>query len=134
MVTSAKQPFVTHSLWRRAIINSRNDGSKAFITKKWELENYVHPSIINAEFKIEEDPLVDISSKDWQLSWDRLDIPDAISRKYKSKDWSIKECTIKQKICSSCSAKLTKELLIETASFDEINTWFDHIKSLIKES
>jgi hypothetical protein len=77
------------------IVNSRKDGSKARLTKKREIENYVPKEIIEAEFGI----TLNIEDSEW----DNLDIAKAIKSYNEYKE--MKEADIKSKICGSCAKK-----------------------------
>jgi predicted ATP-dependent endonuclease of OLD family len=75
------------------IVNSRGKGSKARLTDKREIENYVPKRIIEEEFGI----TLDIEDSEW----DNADIVKAIQ----SYDKKMKEVDIKSKICGSCAKK-----------------------------
>lgn len=98
-------------------INSRNDKSYCFITKKREMENYIHRSLIEARFEI------DCSSID---NWDEEDIPTFIKSKSIIKD----EKKIKGILNGQLSKSITKELLVEMDAFEEIKNWFVKLKEL----
>lgn len=98
-------------------INGRDDKSYAFMTKKRELENYIHKSIIQNEFNI---TLEDIENYDIE------DIPTFIKNKSTNKD----ENAIKGILNGKLSKQITKEHLEELQAFDEIKSWFEKIKEL----
>lgn len=98
-------------------INGRDDKSYAFMTKKRELENYIHKSIIQNEFNI---TLDDIENYDIE------DIPTFIKNKSTNKD----ENAIKGILNGKLSKQITKEHLKELQAFDEIKSWFEKIKEL----
>ncbi len=98
-------------------INERDDKSYAFMTKKRELENYIHKSIIQNEFNI---TLDDIENYDIE------DIPTFIKNKSTNKD----ENAIKGILNGKLSKQITKKHLEELQAFDEIKSWFEKIKEL----
>ena len=99
-------------------INSRNDGSYAVKTKKREMENYIHKSLIEEEFGIDLSDIVDYNVED---------IPSFIT----SKTHGVKtEEAIKDILNGKLSKKLTREMLEELDAFDEIKGWFEKIKEL----
>lgn len=105
-------------------VNSRNDGSKARLTKKREIENYVPKEIIEAEFGI----TLNIEDS----KWDDLDIAKVIQScdKYKK----MKEADIKSIICGVCAKKITKDHLVKLGAWDEVKTWFEEIKDLVDKT
>lgn len=106
------------------IVNSRKDGSKAQLTTKREIENYVPKEIIEAEFEI----TLNIEDSEW----DDLDIVKAIQSldKYKK----MKEVDIKSRICGSCAKEIKKEHLVKLGALDEVKTWFKKIKELVDKT
>jgi predicted ATP-dependent endonuclease of OLD family len=103
-------------------VNARKDGSKARLTKKREIENYIPKEIIEAEFKI----TLDIKQ---ESEWDNLDIVKEIQKHdiYKK----MKDTDIKSRICGSCTNKINKDYLVKLNAWDEVETWFKDIKELI---
>jgi hypothetical protein len=98
-------------------VNNRDDKSIGFLTKKRELENYIHKSLIEKEFKI------DMSSiSDWNVE----DIPAFIHNKSKKID----KDSIKRNLNHNLTKQITKEFLEEVDAFDEIKNWFEKIKEL----
>ncbi len=100
-------------------VNRRNDGSFACLTNKREIENYVPQRIIEEEFEIQLDN-IDLSN------WDNEDIP----RKIIEKGVNMAEKDIKEKLCCSCSKKITKEDLEGIKAWEEVKGWFEKIKEL----
>ena len=99
-------------------INSRNDGSRAVKTKKREMENYIHKSLIEEDFGIDLSSIAD---------YDVEDIPSFIANKIcgeKTKE------AIKDILNGKLSKQLTREMLEELDAFDEIKGWFEKIKEL----
>lgn len=98
-------------------VNNRDNKSIGFLTKKRELENYIHKSLIEKEFNI------DMSSiSDWNVE----DIPSFIHNKSKNID----KKSIKNILNEKLSKQITKDLLEELDSFDEIKSWFEKIREL----
>lgn len=101
-------------------VNNRQDGSYGCLTKKREIENYIPKEIIESEFKI---TLDNINEK----NWDNEDIPKKILEKISNK---MSEERIKEKLCNSCSKKITKEHLEKLNAWDEVESWFKKIKEM----
>ena len=106
------------------IVNSRNDGSKARLTKKREIENYVPKEIIEEEFDI----ILNIEDSEW----DNLDIVKAIQSNDKYK--KMKEVDIKSRICGFCAKRINKDHLVKLSAWDEVKTWFKEIKELVDKT
>ncbi len=98
-------------------VNNRNDKSICFLTKKREMENYIHKSLIEKEFDI------DMSSI---CEWDIEDIPSYIQNKSTQKDEKI----IKNILNGKLSKQMIKELLEDINGYDEIKSWFEKMKEL----
>jgi len=106
------------------IVNSRKDGSKARLTKKREIENYVPKEIIEAELGI------NLNIEDSE--WDNADIVEAIKNYDKYKE--IKCSDIKGIICGSCAKKITKDHLVKLGAWDEVKSWFEDIKGFVDKA
>ena len=98
-------------------VRERDDKSWCFLTKKREMENYIHPKLIEEEFNISCEELLD--------RWDEEDI----SKFLVSKTGKTEEA-IKGILNGKLSKKMTKELLDEINAFEEIKSWFEKIKEL----
>ena len=100
-------------------VNERDDESYCFLTKKREMENYIHPKLIEEEFNISCNDILD--------RWDEADIPKfLISKTSKNED------AIKGILNGKLSKKMTKELFEDLNAFDEIKSWFEKIKELME--
>lgn len=99
-------------------VNARGDASVCFLTKKREMENYIHKSLIEGEFEI------DMSQID---NWDIEDIPTFISNRT-----SFNEKDIKNILNGKLSKRMTKTLLEDIDGFEEIKNWFEKIKKLMQ--
>ena len=100
-------------------VNRRNDGSKAVLTKKREMENYIPRHLIESEFGID---LSDIGD------WDNADIPKIILERYKK---TLNKKDIKERLNGRLSKKITKKDLEMTGAWDEIVSWFENIAEMV---
>ncbi len=115
-------------------INNRSDDSKGFVTRKREIENYVHPNIVKDIFSLNDKEftnLIDLSKTDWIADWDKIDVPKELMEIYKSKGWSIQESKIKEKISTEGIERMTIELFKELNAYEEIKEWFISIKNTL---
>jgi len=111
-------------------VSSRGDESKGFVTNKLEIENYVHPEIIEEIFyELSDNSLIDRTRDNWIEDWDQMDVPEEI----KKMGVPIRKIKIKEKICTEGVEKMTIELFRELEAYDEIKTWFESIKEVITE-
>lgn len=99
-------------------VNTRGDNSCCFLTQKREMENYIHPILIEKEFNI--------SCKYLLESWDKEDIPKFLVTQTRKTEKAIKGI-----LNGKLSKKMTKELLDELNAFEEIKSWFEKIKELM---
>ncbi|WP_070138486.1 ATP-binding protein [Crocinitomix algicola] len=99
-------------------VNQREDESKGVLTRKREMENYIHPSLFQSEFHIDCSNIKD---------WDNTDVASIVTNKTNRFD---DEKIIKQIANGKLTKQMTKELLIEMNSYEEINSWFKEIKRL----
>ncbi len=90
--------------------------AQAVITKKREIENYVHPSLINDKFGLD---LV------FDGSWDDKNIPKICADRTGEKEEVIKEI-----ICGELSVKMTKDFFEEIEAWDEVRGWFEQMNKL----
>lgn len=109
-------------------VDSRNDGSKGFTTQKREIENYVHPSIIEDIFReLNNNTLTDRTKDNWLDDWNQSDLIPLI----KNKGVRIRGKRIKEKICTEGIENMTVELFKELQAYEEIKEWFKAIKDNI---
>jgi hypothetical protein len=101
-------------------VNNRQDSSYCFLTKKREMENYIHKSIIEEEFDIDMSYIED---------WNQEDIPTYIINKI-NKNPIKNENAIKEILNGKLVSKMTKELLEDIEAFEEIKGWFEKIREL----
>jgi hypothetical protein len=111
-------------------VNARGDGSKAFITKKREMENYLHPDAIKEEFgfSVEFGDLDDVPEKVARMEhensksekpWEELS---KNKKKQKMKD-------AKRRLNDGAASKMTLEQLHESDPEGEIIHWLKTIAS-----
>lgn len=111
-------------------VNQRSDGSRAFLTNKKEMENYIHPEVIESVLKIS------ITHDDW------LDVPIEIARLIhekapESKPWADltedkrdkKESKVKKQLNNRVIKEMSYEQLSEV-DFGEIENWLETITAL----
>jgi predicted ATP-dependent endonuclease of OLD family len=109
-------------------VNSRDDGSRGFTTQKREIENYVHPSIIEQIFhELNHNTLIDITQDNWIEQWNQLDIIPSI----KTNGVSLRKIKIKEKICTKGIENMTVKLFQELQAYEEIKEWFRAMKNNI---
>jgi len=114
-------------------VNQRNDGSTAFLTKKREAENYLHPDAIREVLGVE----VEVS--------DENDVPEEVARAIheQAKDvvpWEQlsdekrkkKQGRAKQRLNNEVAAAMTVDRLQERNALDEIRKWFSTIKTIVQ--
>jgi len=109
-------------------VDSRDDGSRGFTTQKREIENYIHPSIIEQIFReLNHDTLIDRTQDNWIEQWNQLDIIHSI----KTNGVSLREIKIKEKICTEGIENMTVKLFQELQAYEEIKEWFRAMKNNI---
>lgn len=123
----------------RKIINKINQNKlhKAFQTEFYEIENYIHPSLYSQCYDFS-DPFVDISDSQWLNTWKDMNVPKKLSAHlkecYKNGDKNLKEYNekeIKRKFNLELSKELSVDQLKEMGAYNEVNMWFEHIKTNI---
>ena len=102
------------------VVNKRPDSSMGFLTKSAEIENYIHPSLIECFDKFK-----GISCDQIRQKWSIENIP-----KFLSKNSKLDERVIKEIICCCLSQKMSKELLQDINVWEETEGWFQNIKKL----
>jgi len=108
-------------------VNDRRDGSKAYATNKREIENYVHPKILEDIFRELNDNTLIVRAKDWVLKWNNLDVVKII----KDNGVPLREIKIKEKICTEGIDRMSIELFKELNAYEEIKEWFTSIKNIL---
>ncbi|MNO71673.1 hypothetical protein D3C76_625930 [compost metagenome] len=95
-------------------VNSRGDGSIAFLTSKREAENYLHVDAIKQAFQLEIDLEID----------GQTDIPNLLVE-----HTPYKESNVKKKLNSRAVSFMSKELLEQVDTNGEVLEWFNAINS-----
>lgn len=116
-------------------VNSRPDKSSAFITNCYEIENYVHPSLIASLYR-HTNQWFNTAEPGWQASWKNLDIPKELHRHLKKcvedgmliRDYG--EGSIKNRIAAECAPQMTEEHLRDLGVYDEIHTWLKALQDM----
>lgn len=111
--------------------------SATFETKKREMENYIHHSIITNDNTYKDFPIIDNSS------WNTLDLGEKLAKYAHEKSNSLDNWTdidmkkskskisrVKKRLNEILSTQLKKEHLEELEAFEEIKGWFEKIKEL----
>ena len=123
----------------KTIINKINQNPlhKAFQTKFYEIENYIHPSLYNHCYQFSV-PFIDTTDIQWKANWKDKDIPKNLNIHlkgcYANGDINLKEYSqseIKKKFNLELSKHLSVELLQDMDAYTEINGWFEHIKTSV---
>lgn len=99
-------------------VNANPSKSSARLTELREMENYIHYSLIESHFNISCDTIKE--------NWDKEDIPIFVQ----SKCPKLKESDVKKIINGALAKKMTKNLLEEMGTFEEIKGWFEEIKAI----
>jgi hypothetical protein len=115
-------------------VNARDDGSWATLTRKNEIENYLHPAVIKEVFEFSED--IEIGAEDdvpmmiakmqhersdSDKSWDELSDD--------KKDKKIKR--VKQRLSNEAVLKMTEQHIADVDSDNEIEGWFLKVQELL---
>ena len=116
-------------------VNQRNDGSKAFLTRKRESENYLHPEAIREVMGV----AIEVS--------DENDVPDAVAKAIHEQEegatpWEQlsdekrkkKEGRAKKRLNNEVAAAMTVDKLRERNALDEIRGWLSAIKAVIENA
>lgn len=113
-------------------VNKRQDGSRAFLTRKREAENYLHPDVIHEVLGVQ----VVVS--------DDNDVPETVARAIHEREigavpWEQlsdekrkkKEGRAKQRLNNEVARKMTLDRLRERNALGEIREWFRTINAII---
>jgi energy-coupling factor transporter ATP-binding protein EcfA2 len=114
---------------KAAEVNSRGDGSKAFITTKREIENYLHKDAINLAFSIKVDVVdgLDPSGKSVaKLFGEALAI--------KNRWTGLKENNAKIKLADHVFPKMTAAMIAIRDPAGEVLGWLEEIKKMIESA
>lgn len=94
--------------------------SFGLLTKKREIENYIHKSLVETEFNI---------TIDSQIDWDNQDIPEYIAKKTGRKKDQVKDI-----LCGKLSKKMTKDLFEDLNAWEEVKNWFEQIRDYLNRT
>lgn len=116
-------------------INAASPSNYARLTQFYAIENYIHPSLhvgLYSTAKI----FVDTQTDTWKEGWKDLNIAKNFNAMLQeeveggnNKITGHSQQKIKTKLCEKLSEKMTRDLLIDLGADDEVNEWFDFIKS-----
>lgn len=102
------------------MVIQRNNNSWGTLTKKREIENYVHPSILNSTFKLNRE-IIDTTNPKWIENWNVLNVEEELKKHNRT--------NVKKSIAENCSVHMTIELLKDIGAYDEMCEWFNQIKA-----
>ena len=102
-------------------VNARNDGSWGTLTKKYEIENYLHHDAIKAAYDVDVDT-------------DEDKVPERFGKAYAiKKNLDAPMGANKSKLyLGKAFDKMTYQLLMERDTEGEIKNWFDKIKAIVE--
>ncbi|MEK4947803.1 ATP-binding protein [Carnobacterium sp. FSL W8-0810] len=112
-------------------MNEKNDGRRfGVITNFFEMENYLHPKVINSIF-----PDANLEMEKFIEEWPSKDIPkyllDKVMLHIQKTDE--RENGIKGMLNKRASKMMTKELLEDLGCYEEIESWFMDISQLYSQ-
>lgn len=110
-----------------ATVNLRTDGSWGVLTKKYEIENYLHPVAIKQIYGVD----IDTSEKD---------VPKLFGKEYfrkkgylnNNKEEGLKSKTAKRMLSKVFEEAMNLQLLEEIDPDGEVKGWFDKISSMLQ--
>ena len=103
-------------------VNRRGDGSSARMTRKREMENYIHSDIVREVFGVQ----IEID--------DTMDVSTEISNTIRaSNPEGYRPDTVKKKLNKRCAPKMTLQLLHERDPEDEVLGWLRDISNIAQE-
>lgn len=103
-------------------VNRRGDGSSARMTRKREMENYIHSDIVREVFGVQ----IEID--------DTMDVSTEISNTIRaSNPEGYRPDTVKKKLNNLCASKMTMQLLHERDPEDEVLGWLRDISNIAQE-
>lgn len=104
-------------------VNLRTDGSSARLTKKREMENYIHSQVVQELFGIN----IDIT--------DTMDVSTEISKKIRETNpTGYNPGTVKKKLNHAGAQKMTLDLLKERDPDDEVLGWLQQISEFVQSN
>lgn len=103
-------------------VNRRGDGSSARMTRKREMENYIHSDIVREVFGVQ----IEID--------DTMDVSTEISNTIRTNNpEGYRPDTVKKKLNKRCAPKMTMQLLHERDPEDEVLGWLRDISNIAQE-
>nr|WP_314068971.1 ATP-binding protein [uncultured Campylobacter sp.] len=122
-----------HYQYQKYLDKVINSGNIGYLTRKAEIENYIHPDLIKSVYLIE--TCFHNKSDGWLEEWNSLDLSNFINQNVDKTNKDIEPIssprTSKKYIATELSKQLAKEMLEELDAFDEIKGWFEKIAELI---
>ena len=107
-------------------VNGRDDGSIAFITKKREIENYLHPVAVHATFERTSVGPVSVEIDDW------CDVESTVKESLGGQG-RVDRRPIKKWLADAAS-EMTYDLLAERDALDEVHEWMAAIEVRVNEA
>lgn len=117
-------------------VNARGNGWGT-LTNMYEMENYIHPSLISQVYPIQEEFF---SMHDqWQEEWSSKNVPKELSTFLKqlkangnNQITDEGQGSIKRVLSSRAAPLMTVDLLKDLSAFDEVNGWFAKLNEVIQ--
>lgn len=120
------------------LVNRRNNGSWAAQTRQYEIENYIHPSVIEQVLRLPR-PFIDPRS-DWQRAWPDRDLPRELAAFmqqlhreghalcFRTARTSSLVSRIKKRLTDEGARHMTPDLLQDIGALEEVKGWFERIR------
>lgn len=104
-----------------AKVNARNDGSWGVLTKKYEIENYLHQDAIKSAYDVDVDT-------------DEKNVPERFGKAYAKKNNldNAMGANKSKHYLEKAFDKMTYQLLMERDTEGEIKSWFDKMKEIVE--
>lgn len=105
-----------------SVVNARSDGSFGTLTKKYEIENYLHTNAIKEMYGVE-------------INTDENGVPKKFAVAYSEKqnfDGVMKDSTAKTYLSKVFEEAMSYDLLMDRDPDGEIKGWFDKIKEMVE--
>lgn len=109
-------------------VNDRKDGSYGVLTKKHEIENYLHSEAIRLAYGVD----IDVQDRPGE---DKKGIPKLFGEAYSIKenlDGVMKETAAKKYLSNKAFPAMTAKMIRERDPEGEVEGWFRKIESMIK--
>jgi putative ATP-dependent endonuclease of OLD family len=101
-------------------VNGRNDGSSARLTSRREMENYLHPDVIEAALGV----VVSFGSSD--------DVPLIVSTEIRTDPARkpLNTRSVKSKLAEQAFPKMTRQLLEASLGAEEVTSWLEELERM----